>query len=171
MDSLSIYIDRPKSSCEIMNDATILSYFSWDNDLITDDGPNQMQASVNGNALLGPGFKNQGLVLTSTGSYMSVYGYAILAFVNQPFSISIWVRPTQWGGTIIHSSTKTTGDGTCCPVLGLTASGSPSTLIFTAGDAISIATANATVPLNQWTHIVQTFSPQNGRKYHTVLCI
>ena len=79
--------------------------------------------------------------------------------------MSIWIRPTQWTGTIVHASIKPTGDGICWPVLGLTATGSPSVLIFTAEDSFRIATANTTAPLNQWTHIVQTFSLQNGRKY------
>jgi hypothetical protein len=55
MDSLSIYIDRGKSSCEIMNDATLLSYFSWDNSSATDDGPNQMQVAINEHPLIGLG--------------------------------------------------------------------------------------------------------------------
>ena len=63
MDSLSIYIDRVKSSCEIMNDATLVSYFSWDNASATDDGPNRMPASITGNTSIGPGYKNQGLVV------------------------------------------------------------------------------------------------------------
>ena len=169
MDSLSIYIDRVKSSCETMNDATLVSYFSWDNDAVTDDGPNGMPAWTNGTASIGPGYKNQGLVLNDDGSYLTVYRYSILVFSNQPYSTSIWVRPTHWSGTIIHVGTRANGDGICWSMLGLTATGSPSTLIFTAGDAVSTATANVTVPLDQWTHIVQTFSPQNGRKYHPIL--
>ena len=141
MDSLSIYIDRAKSPCEIVNDAILMSYFSWDSGSATDNSPNQMQASIIGSASIGPGYKNQGLVTSNDGSYLSVYGYAILAFANQPYSTSIWIQPTQWRGTLIHASTQSTGEGTCWPVLGLTATGSPSTLIFTTGDSISITTA------------------------------
>ena len=170
MDSLSIYIDRAKSPCEILNDATLLSYFSWDSGSFTDNSPNQMQAWISGTPSIGPGYKNQGLILNSTNSYLTVYAYSILAFPNQPFSTSIWIQPTAWGGTVIHTSTRRTGDGNCCSLLGLTATGSPSTLIFTTAVAVSYLTASATVlPLNQWSHVVQTFSSQNGRKYRIKL--
>ena len=168
MDSLSIYVDRAKSSCEMLTDATLLSYFSWDTGSLTDNSPNQMHAWTSGTPSIGPGYKNQGLILDSADSYLTVYAYSILAFQNQPYSISIWIRPTTWGGTIIHTSTQEAGDGICCHVLGLTAKGYPSTMIFTTDASVTFLTANTTsLPLDQWSHVVQTFSPKNGRKYPT----
>ena len=152
-----------------MNDATLLSYFSWDSGSFTDNSPNQIQAWMSGSPSIGPGYKNKGLLLNGADSYLTAYAYAILAFPNQPFSTSIWIRPTKWGGTIIHSSTKQAGDGICCHVLGLTARGFPSTMIFTTDATITFVTANTTsLPFNQWSHVVQTFSPENGRKYLTM---
>ena len=152
-----------------MNDAALLSYFSWDDGSLTDNTPNHMQAWLSGTPSIGPGYKNQGLILERADSYLTAYAYAILAFPNQPFSTSIWVQPTRWGGTIIHTSTEQTGEGICCHVLGLTATGFPSTMIFTTDASVTFVTANTTsLPLNQWSHVVQTFSPENGRKYLTM---
>ena len=120
MDSLSIYTDRAKSRCEIVNDATLLSYFSWDkNESLTDNSPNQIQTWVRGTPSIGPGYKNQGLVLSSEGSHLTINAYPILGFQNQPFSTSIWVKPTSWTGTIIHTSTRPEGNDICYPLLGL----------------------------------------------------
>ena len=165
MDNLAIYTNRVKSACEIMNDATLVSYFSFDGGSLTDSSLNQMQASVSGDVSSVPGYLNVGPGFSSEPSYLTISGYALLGFEDQSFSTSIWIKPSQWHGTIIHISNLEVGNAYCIPILGLTSMGIPSTVIFETQGSKSIVSANTSgLPLNQWTHLVQTFSPDTGRK-------
>ncbi|CAF4839025.1 unnamed protein product, partial [Rotaria socialis] len=68
---------------------------------------------------------NNCLSLLSNLSYVQATNLVLLGTVGQPYSFSIWIKPTTVaGGTIFHVSSGTTGlSGWCIPVLGFTSSG------------------------------------------------
>lgn len=165
-DDLAIYTDRVKTACEILNDATSVSYFSWDAASLTDNGLHQMSAILSSNAQIVPGYINEGRGFYYAGSFVSIYGYSMLGLPDQACSTSIWIKPSQWGGTFIHMSNRKDGVGYCVVLLGLSDSGISSTAVYDTGESTSIVTANTTgLPLNRWTHLVARILGSTSQSY------
>ena len=111
--SFNGYIDnlkvttRAKSASEILADATMVVYFSFDGSSLAQDmGPNEMNGTVsNANAVTGR--VGQGLAFSgAASSYLQIYGFYQLGQSNKPFSFSLWIYPYSiTGGTLIQKST------------------------------------------------------------------
>jgi hypothetical protein len=162
LDQVTI-TNRVKTSCEILNDASLVAYFPLDGNG-NDIGPNSMSGTYNPQSNNGlswiSGRVNQALNFNSSTSYFQSCGFYALGN-NQPYSIAMWVNPSFQSGTLFHLSSAGTGSGGwCLPMIGFSSNGSIVVQTWIGSSAISIM--GPILPINSWTHIVQTYSSTNG---------
>ena len=167
MDELSISY-RPKSSCEILERATLAARFRFDSSSpYADSGPNSVSTNQSITSLV-MGHKNQAISFTgSSTSYFQTWGFTSLGVSNQPFSISFWIKPQTLSGTLIHLSSTSTGTGpTCFPLLGFAANGAIIAQVLTSAGTIISATGPVLPTSSSWIPIIQTWSTTNGLKLY-----
>ncbi|CAF1332186.1 unnamed protein product [Rotaria sordida] len=167
IDHLTIS-NRMKSSCEIYLDAILACYLTFDSAVsIVDSGPNFLNVTNNGGTIVS-GRVNQALQFSSSLSYVIVNGISALQSQYTVFTISMWVYPTNIinGATLIHASTLVDGLETCLTMWGLTSSGAVSVNVMNSSNMATAATSSVALPLNVWTHILQTSSPTNGNRLY-----
>ncbi|CAF1377781.1 unnamed protein product [Didymodactylos carnosus] len=155
-----LFTPRAKNATEILNDATLTAYYSFDGGLYLDSGPlwiNGTGVSVNRTT----GRVNQALSFATSSSYFQATGFTLLGTVNQSFSIALWIKPTtvSGGATIVHTSGLTTRTGWCIPMIGLSSSGNVITQNWNNG---LVSVTGPVLSVNVWTHIVETYSFTNG---------
>jgi hypothetical protein len=154
IDQVSITY-RAKTTKEILDDASLVAYYSFDCESTLDSGPNLLHGSASGHRFI-TGRINDAIQFNSTTAYFQAFSFTALGTSNQSFSISLWIKPTNVIGTLVHLSAASTGNGWCASVLGFN----------------TLANITARIPgtdvygpipsLNVWTHITHTFSVING---------
>ncbi|CAF0922594.1 unnamed protein product [Didymodactylos carnosus] len=168
---LNAYVDhfsisnRAKSACEVLNDATLVAYFSFDSGSLVDTGPNMLVGTAVGQTMIS-GERNQALSFTGgTNSYFQVSGLTAIGTVSSSFSIGLWINANVLYGTIVHVSRYASGaGGWCLPFLGFTSSQQLAAQIW---DGLLVQSALGPIlTLNAWTHVVETFSIANGLKLY-----
>lgn len=147
---------RTKTDDEILDDASLVAYYSFDCGSTLDSGPNLLHGTAIGQTMI-TGRTNNALQFTSSGAYFQAYGFTSLGSSKQSYSISLWIKPSNLSGTLVHISTQSNGTGPCFSVLGFSAAGG-----LVAAGPFMAAFGPLNVPLNSWTHLVQTFSTTNG---------
>ncbi|CAF3884610.1 unnamed protein product [Rotaria sordida] len=150
---------RAKNSTEILNDATLHVYYSFDSGSLIDNGPNGINGTAYGNLLSTTGRVNQALQF-NTGPYV-YYSYTPFYFLGisgHPFSIALWAKPTGSYAqqTLVFVERPSTW---CAHVLVMTSSGQ---LVASNWKGTNVATNGSILPLNTWTHIGYTYSIVNG---------
>ncbi len=163
-----IVTNRAKSACEILDDATLVAYFSFDSGSVQDSGPNYLTGTITSGVTNTSGHINQALSFGSTTAYFYVGDLVALGTSNQAFSFSLWVKLVSYtgGGIIIHVAVGSSGydNGAgyawCVPFMGLDSSNRVIAQVWNGGNAVSAV--GPTLTLNVWTHIVETFSTTNG---------
>lgn len=165
LDQLTI-TNRAKTSCEILNDASLVAHFPFDNNT-SDIGPNSMSGTYNpqGNSGLSwiSGRVNQALNFNSSNSYFQSCGFYALG-MNQSYTIAMWVNPSFQSGTLFHISSAGTGSGGwCLPMIGFSSNGSLVVQTWIGGVVLILGPI---LPTNNWTHIVQTYSSTNGLRLY-----
>ncbi|CAF1626326.1 unnamed protein product, partial [Didymodactylos carnosus] len=166
IDQFSITIDRAKSPCEILNDATLVKKFDFDDTFSNSNSNikfNNIKATV--------GRVNQGISFDSPDAYFQAGGFLALGLRDSPFSFSLWIKPTtnDGGGTILHVSacangansgdeSSCKGKHTCCctPFIGFSSNKSIVAQIHTNSHHI-VGVFGPILVANTWTHIAQTF--------------
>ncbi|CAF4203641.1 unnamed protein product [Adineta steineri] len=147
-----------KSASNILNDATLTSWHSFDRDITYDSGPNKLQGKAV-DVTLAPGKLDQGLQFSLSSSYYQISGYVLLGVNSNSFSMSLWVQRTSTGGgTLVHYSTQTDGQGWCTVPLGFSSAGN---IIATAWNPNNQVTGPV-LSVNTWTHIATTYSRTHG---------
>jgi hypothetical protein len=106
MDHLTVST-RVKTACEILNDATLAAYFSFDGSF-TDFGPNFLTATYSGASFTG-GVVNQAAYLSGSNSYIQISSLTGLGRASYPFSIAFWMYPIV-PGVLAHVSALSTGE-------------------------------------------------------------
>ncbi|CAF3613042.1 unnamed protein product [Rotaria sordida] len=135
MDQVS-YIARAKNDTEILNDATLYVYYSFDSGSLIDGGPNGINGTASGTITIITGRVNQAIQFSS-GAYVS-YTYAPFYFLginNNPFR--------SW----------------CVHVLVMSSTGNINAQLWNGG---TVGASGPILPLNSWTHIGYTYSSTNG---------
>lgn len=159
-----------KSSCEILDIATLVAYFTFDTALfLVDSGPNALQATTSSTSSLANGRIAQAITFNgSSSSYYQVNGFTALGITNRPFSISLWIRPLSLSGVIVHVSANATGGdgGWCLPFLAFATNGSLIAQISNSNGVISVLAVNVSMATSAWSHIVQTWSSTNGLRLY-----
>ncbi|CAF3416461.1 unnamed protein product [Rotaria sp. Silwood1] len=167
IDQLSIN-GRVKSSCEILEIATLSGHFKFDvASPLSDSGPNSI-TSIASNYLIISGHKNQAISFSGAStSYYQVSNVASFGTTNQSFSISFWIQPQILSGTIVHLSASSQGTGSeCFPLLGFASNGSLIAQVLTKNNTIVAVTGPILSLSSSWTAIVFTWSETNGLKLY-----
>ncbi|CAF4125869.1 unnamed protein product [Adineta steineri] len=158
------YIDQvslttaAKSAHDILNDATLASWHSFDCEITYDSGPNKLQGTAV-DVILAPGKVNQALNFSLSSSYYQIPGYVLLGVRSRSYSMSLWVQRTSTGGgTLVHYSVQTDGGGWCTVPMGFSSAGN---IIATAWGPNNQVTGPV-LSANTWTHIATTYSQANG---------
>jgi hypothetical protein len=93
--------------------------------------------------------------LTSSGASF------ITGYTNQ--GISFWVYPTV-KGVLVHVSANSSGRGWCTPFITFSSTGVLVTQVYSGGASITLN--GPSLITTGWTHIIQTFSPNNGQRVY-----
>ena len=170
LDQVSL-MTRAKTADEILMDATLVCYFSFDSSLYTDIGPLGLNANGSGVSFAsGAGRINSALSLSVASSYFVVGGLTRLGTVGQAYSIAIWIKPTSvTGGTIAHVSrcNAACSHNWCLAFIGFTSTGQIAVQSW--GSTYNqnlVALTGPLVSTNVWTHVVQTYSPTEGMRLY-----
>jgi len=183
IDQLSVTM-RVKSPCEILQDASLVVYYPFDN-TITDHGPNSIVGTLSssGTSYVSGYNGSDALQLNSTGAYYQIPSLTALGISNQAFSIALWVKPTAVSGPLVHVSSAANGNssffaiyafyishigfgGWCIPFLGFSSSGQIIANVPTSSSTIVSATGPVIQTAPFWTHIAQTWSATNGLRLY-----
>ena len=158
--------NRAKTACEILDDATLVAYFSFDSGSLQDSGPNYLTGNIVSGVTTVSGHVNQALSFGASSTYFSVGGLVALGTPDKTFSFSLWTKITAYTGvgTIIHVANAANGYTNgffswCVPFIGLDSSNRLVAQVWN-GNAVSVV--GSTLPLNVWTHVVETYSSTNG---------
>ncbi len=153
---------REKSSCEILEEATLAAYFTFNSGIsLTDSGSNSLTAIGSSITFVSTGHSLQAISFAgTTSSYFQISDVTGLGITNRPFSISLWIRPQSLSGTLVHVSANSVGLGWCIPFLGFAANGS---IVAQMLNGVVRSVIGPSIPIaSKWTHIVETWSPANG---------
>ena len=165
IDQLS-YISRAKTASEILDDATLTVYFSFNNGSIYDGGPLHINGSRLGSTSVVAGRVGDALqVGPSAISYFTVSGLVLLGTSNRSYSMSIWIKPNlSNGSSVIHVSQSSVGGGTwCIGMLGFSSSGQ---LVAQSWQGNSIYVIGPVPSLKVWTHAAITYGTGNGLRLY-----
>ncbi|CAF3914490.1 unnamed protein product [Rotaria sp. Silwood1] len=165
IDRLAI-TGRDKSACEILEEASLAAYFTFDSGIsFTDSGPNSLSAVGQSVSFTSNGHSLQAISFNgSTSSYFQISDVTGLGITNRPFTISFWIRPQSLSGTLVHVSANSSGLGWCIPFLGFATNGS---IIAQMLNGIIRYVIGPSIPLAPtWTHIIETWGPVNGLRLY-----
>jgi hypothetical protein len=159
IDQLSI-VTRVKSASEILDIATLVTYYSFDNQTLLDSGPNL----INGtgiNVAYASGRVNEAITLNVTPSYIQINNLVLLGTENWPYSFALWIYAySTTNGTLIHMWQPSAPTSYCMPILGFTTSGQVVAQTWNMTRIQSIV--GPTLLANAWVHIANTYSPTDG---------
>ena len=158
-------VNRAKNAAEILRDATLVAFLSFDSSTLIDSGPLKINGIGTNYAFTSAGRVSKALTLSTSNSYVQISGLRRLGTSGWPYSISIWVNPTSaTGGTIVHLSKTTSGaSGWAIPMIGFTSSGR---IAINSWNGQSVSLTGPIIPVKKWTHIVATYSPTNGQRLY-----
>ncbi len=159
IDQLSI-VTRVKSASEILTTATLVVYYSFDNQSLLDSGPNW----INGtgiNTAFAPGRVNEAIVFNMTRSYLQINNLVLFGTPYWPYSFAFWIYPySAKNGTVIHMWKPSAPTNFCMPIIGFSESGSIVAQTWNSTQILSIC--GPIIAPNTWTHIAHTYSPTGG---------
>ena len=172
IDQVSL-ITRAKTATEILNDASLVCYYSFDSSPYVDSGPSGLNGlTVNATTASGKGRINDAIAFISASSYFVVGGLTRLGIIGRSYSIAIWIKPASiTGGTIIHISrcNYACSPNWCLAFVGLTSTGQIAiqswNTVVTSGSYLASLTGPV-LSTNVWTHVVQTYSQANGMRLY-----
>ncbi len=148
-------------------DATLVAYLPFDGNTLLDSGPLSINGTGTNYSYTSSGQLNDALTLPGPSSYVPITGLTRLGTNDWPYSVAIWIKPTDLtGGTIMHLSSRTDGAQTnawCLPIMGLTSSGQ---IAINSWNRSNIPVTGPSVALNTWTHVVGTYSQTNGERLY-----
>ncbi|CAF0856797.1 unnamed protein product [Adineta steineri] len=166
LDSIAYY-PWAKNATEIMSDASFVCYLKFDGNSLIDSGPLSISGTGMNYSYTSSGRVNQALTLSTLSSYVQVTGLTRIGINDWPYTVSIWIYPTNTsGGTIMHLSSRLDGAQTnawCLPIMGLTSSGA---IAINSWNSTNIPINGPFVPLFTWTHVAATYSHNNGQRLY-----
>ncbi|MDE2011185.1 MAG: LamG domain-containing protein [Patescibacteria group bacterium] len=97
----------------------------------------------------------------SSSQYVIIGGQAGMGTVNQPYTLSAWIKPavSNISGDVIHISSVSDGSGWCLPMLN-TSSGKAQGISWTGTQ--STVTGNTTLLTGKWYYLTTTWNPSSG---------
>ncbi|CAF0948338.1 unnamed protein product [Adineta steineri] len=158
IDQVTLYMNARNAS-DILSDATLTTWHSFDCGISYDSGPNKINGTAN-NVILASGRVGQGLSFSLRSSYYQLYGFPVLGTSNHPYSMSLWIQRTSTGGgTLVHVSSQTDGGEWCLDFMGFSSNGQ---IVGSSWDGAVEEVVGPVVSTKVWTHVATTFSTING---------
>ncbi|CAF1102680.1 unnamed protein product [Rotaria sordida] len=164
IDHFTITAGVARNACQISNDASLIVYYPFDTTgTYNDYSVNLCNGYASGTTIISSGHVNQAISFTSSTSYFESQCFPRMRGNEQSFSFSLWVNPnsTTGGGTLVHLSTNSNGNGTCYDLLVFTNTGGLICQWMTTTPSVSSA-QGPVIPANTWTHIAVVYSSANG---------
>lgn len=97
------FISRVKTDDELLEEATLVGYYSFDNRLLIDLGPNRIDDSQSQDLQFDDnGHKNDCIVFNTTHSVFRINGFYFLGLQNYSFTFSLWIYPFSLNGTFLQ---------------------------------------------------------------------
>ncbi|CAF3585276.1 unnamed protein product [Rotaria sp. Silwood1] len=165
-----------KTTCQILNDAILTAYYSFDADVLNLDLSNNYINGISNSVSSVSGRTNEGYLFQGTLSYFQSMAFTAYRS-GESFNISLWVKPySVLDGTLIPLSTGIVGTGTgCFDLLGFSTTGELIANLYKpysccSGTCYCQATTSIGGPVMNtsiWTHIVLTYSSSNGMALYT----
>ncbi|CAF0721851.1 unnamed protein product [Adineta steineri] len=94
LDSMAYY-NWAKNATEILNDATLVIYLSFNEDTLLDSGPLKINGTGTNYSYTSTGRINQSISLSGSSSYVQVTGLTRLGINGWPYSFAVWIKPTN----------------------------------------------------------------------------
>ncbi|CAF0861793.1 unnamed protein product [Adineta steineri] len=164
IDQLTIF-DRAKPACEILDDASLTTYYNFDSSPIFDDsGSNSLPSTSQLTSFVLSGHSFKAITFNNPNAYLQIDDLTELGTTNKSFSISLWIRPYSLAGTLVFVSSTAAGIGWCMSFIGFASNGSivaqmiASIVQSVYGPAVSTSSI--------WHHIVETWSSTNGLRLY-----
>ncbi|CAF4377798.1 unnamed protein product [Rotaria socialis] len=157
--ALMQFVSSAKNASDILRDATLMAYYSFDTSLTTDNSLNGINTTAYGSPRLVPGRVNKAIqVNPSVFVYTGYSSFPPLGVSNQPHTYSLWVKPTSSYAlsTILFVTTPTYW---CLSIIMMTPS---CHIVLSSYDGGLVSVLGPIIPLNTWTHVGATYSPSNG---------
>ncbi|CAF3642266.1 unnamed protein product [Rotaria socialis] len=157
--ALMQFVSSAKTPSDILRDATLMAYYSFDTSLTTDNSLNGINTTTIGSPSLVPGRVNQAIQVNPSASvYTSYTSFLLLGVSNQPHTYSLWIKPTGSYAlpTILFVIAQT---GWCASIIMTTASGH---IVLHSYSGALISVSGSIIPLNTWTHVGATYCPSSG---------
>ncbi|CAF4556760.1 unnamed protein product [Rotaria sp. Silwood1] len=164
IDHFIISAGVARSACQISNDASLVVYYPFDTTgTYNDYSVNLCNGIASGTTIASSGRVNQALSFTSSASYFQSQCYPRMRANDQSFSFSLWVNPTSTtsGGTLVHLSSNSNGNGTCYDLLVFTSTGALVCQWLYANNSADSAQGSV-IPANTSTHVVVVYSYKSG---------
>lgn len=157
-------VTRAKSATEILSDASLIAYYSFDLPSPTmDNGPNGLNGTAVSTSIV-TGRVNEAMRFIGASSYFQAYGFYQLGFgvhYNKPFSISMWINPSATTSCVFIQQSATATGGSCFNMLGIwTYTGMTAQLVAQGYAWPTIY--GPFITINTWIHVSWTFSLANG---------
>ena len=161
------YDDREKTADEILFDATVVIYYSFDYGLTIDQGPLQLNATVVGELSLTNGRSGLSLLVGHVNS-----SYLRFRQSRSTWHIRTGLLPSRFGSkpydmkpaSIIHLSAKAAGAGKwCLSLMGLNSTGE---LIVFSWNGSLITLVGPVLSTYQWTHVAMSYDRNDGLKLY-----
>ncbi|CAF1336475.1 unnamed protein product [Adineta ricciae] len=157
IDHLTL-VQWPKNASEILEQATLVAHYDFDDSSIGDHGPSGI-SSLTSNTTLA----NNSLLFNSTSSYFQSSAFVLLAIGNRSYSLCLWLKPFRTNNiTILHvyQLNQTNSVKWCSIRVSLN---QQSQLRVQARSSTGVVTLlGPSIGTNVWTHVVQTYSSING---------
>ena len=152
---------RAKSSWELLYDATLSAYYSFDSSSLLDGGPNGINLTLSGSVTTITGRINTAIQFSS-GSYLysNFSSFYFLGVSSYSASISLWIKPmgSYASSTIMHVTS-----GWCVGFITMTSNGN---IMANSWNGAGITAAGPVLSLNTWHHIGYTYSSSNGLRLY-----
>ncbi|CAF1139895.1 unnamed protein product [Rotaria sordida] len=164
IDHFTITAGVARSACQISNDASLIVYYPFDTiGTYNNYSVNLCNGYASGTTIISSGRVNQAISFTSSTSYFESQCFPRMRGNEQSFSFSLWVNPnsTTSGGTLVHLSSNSNGNGTCFDLLVFTSTGNLICQWMTTTLSVSSA-QGPIIPANTWTHIAVVYGSTNG---------
>ncbi|CAF3677119.1 unnamed protein product [Rotaria sp. Silwood1] len=161
---------RAKSSVEILRDASLMAYYSFDSpNPNADNGPSGLNGTSSNTATVSGRVNEAMRFLGSLSSYFRAYGLYQVPYgvVNaKPFSMAMWIYPSSLNNiAIIQMFGTSVMSSNCVTLLGIYSASSSTTtgqLIISNYNSYASYLTGPFVTQNTWTHISLTYSFTNG---------
>ncbi|CAF0965378.1 unnamed protein product [Adineta ricciae] len=157
IDHLTL-VQWPKNASEILEQATLVAHYDFDDSSIDDHGPNGISSLTSNTTLT-----NNSLLFNSTSSYFQSSAFVLLAIDNRSYSLCLWLKPFRTNNvTILHvyQRNQTNSVKWCSIRVSLN---QQSQLRVQARSSTGVVTLlGPSIGTNVWTHVVQTYSSING---------